>query len=243
MDRAGHGLAIALIVVAAGIASLAAARLEALRAFGPGLALAVLIAMVVAVTLTTALIAIFGSLLFRPGPADDAGAGFARDSPTARRWGRRRRNSPHKAVETPIPGQMVHGGGRSRHGRLAMGLARNERRALAGIERSLRGSDPRLATRLATFTSLTAGNGIPRWESLSPWWLRLRRLPLLMAGTAATALFVAALVLGQVRHSSGAQRTVCVAAGRLSICRPTAAPSHHPVWQAGPARAASRARR
>ena len=57
------------LVVAAGIASLTAARLGALRAFGPGLALTVLIAMVVAVTLTPALIAIFGTLLFRPGTA------------------------------------------------------------------------------------------------------------------------------------------------------------------------------
>ena len=57
------------LVVAAGIASLAAARLAALRAFGPGLALAVLIAMTVASTLAPALIAIFGSLLFWPGPA------------------------------------------------------------------------------------------------------------------------------------------------------------------------------
>jgi putative drug exporter of the RND superfamily len=57
------------LVVAAGIASLMAARLAALRAFGPGLALSVLIAMAVAITLAPALIAIFGTLLFRPGTA------------------------------------------------------------------------------------------------------------------------------------------------------------------------------
>ncbi len=57
------------LVVAAGIASVMVGRLGALRAFGPGLALTVLIAMVVAATLAPALIAIFGSLLFRPGPA------------------------------------------------------------------------------------------------------------------------------------------------------------------------------
>ena len=56
-------------VVAAGIASLALARVSALQAFGPALALTVLIAMVVAVTLTPALIAIFGGLLFRGMPA------------------------------------------------------------------------------------------------------------------------------------------------------------------------------
>jgi Protein of unknown function (DUF3040) len=120
-----------------------------------------------------------------------------------------------------------------------MGLARHERQVLAGIEQSLRGSDPRLAARLATFTSLTSGTAIPRWECLSPWWLRLRRLTLLTAGTAA-ALFVAALVLGQVTHSSGAGRVVCgVAAGRLSVCRPAGGPSPHPARAAGPARTAA----
>ena len=109
-----------------------------------------------------------------------------------------------------------------------MGLAPHEQRVLAGIERSLRRSDPRLAARLASFTALTRGSAIPRWECLAPWWLRLRRLALLTAGTAAAGLFVAALVLGQVRHSSSAQRAVCgVAAGRLSICPPTGRPSRH----------------
>jgi putative drug exporter of the RND superfamily len=57
------------LVVAAGIASLAVARQDPLRAFGPALALTVLIAMVVASTLAPALIAIFGRALYLPGPA------------------------------------------------------------------------------------------------------------------------------------------------------------------------------
>lgn len=57
------------LVVTAGIASLTVARLGALRAFGPGLALTVLIAMVVAITLGPALIGTFGGLLFHLGPA------------------------------------------------------------------------------------------------------------------------------------------------------------------------------
>jgi hypothetical protein len=109
-----------------------------------------------------------------------------------------------------------------------MGLGLRERRTLARIEQSLQRSDPRLAARLATFTSLTCGSAIPRWERLSPWRLRLRRLALLTAGTAAAALFVAALVFGQVRHSSGAERAACnVAAGRLSICQPAGGPPGH----------------
>jgi putative drug exporter of the RND superfamily len=55
------------LIVAGGIASLVVARVGPLAAFGPALALTVLTAMVVGITLAPALIAIFGSLLFRPG--------------------------------------------------------------------------------------------------------------------------------------------------------------------------------
>src|SRR5690348_3814211 len=57
------------LVVAGGIAALAVARVDTLAAFGPALALTVVIAMTVAITLASALFATFGSLLFRPGPA------------------------------------------------------------------------------------------------------------------------------------------------------------------------------
>jgi putative drug exporter of the RND superfamily len=57
------------LVVAGGVAALMVASVGPLRAFGPALALTVLTAMVVAITLAPALIGIFGGLLFRPGPA------------------------------------------------------------------------------------------------------------------------------------------------------------------------------
>ena len=56
------------IIVAAAAASLAVARTKMLSAFGPGLALTVLTAMAVSMTLGPALMAIFGGLLFRPVP-------------------------------------------------------------------------------------------------------------------------------------------------------------------------------
>lgn len=56
------------IIVAAAAASLAVARTKLLSAFGPGLALTVLTAMAVSMTLGPALMAIFGGLLFRPVP-------------------------------------------------------------------------------------------------------------------------------------------------------------------------------
>jgi RND superfamily putative drug exporter len=57
------------LVVAGGIAALAVASVGTLAAFGPALALTVVTAMAVALTLTPALIAIFGRLLFLPGPS------------------------------------------------------------------------------------------------------------------------------------------------------------------------------
>jgi RND superfamily putative drug exporter len=56
------------LIVTAATASLAVARTDLLRAFGPGLALTVLTAMVVSMTLQPALMAVFGGLLFRRVP-------------------------------------------------------------------------------------------------------------------------------------------------------------------------------
>jgi putative drug exporter of the RND superfamily len=58
-------IAAAGLIVAAATGSLAVARTDLLRAFGPGLALTVLTAMVVSMTLEPALMAVFGGLLFR----------------------------------------------------------------------------------------------------------------------------------------------------------------------------------
>ncbi len=56
------------VIVAAAAASLAVANTKLLSAFGPGLALTVVTAMVTSMTLGPALMAIFGGLLFRPVP-------------------------------------------------------------------------------------------------------------------------------------------------------------------------------
>jgi putative drug exporter of the RND superfamily len=57
------------LLVTAGTAALSVAHMQLIRAFGPALAITVLTSMVVSMTLGPALIATFGSLLFRPGPA------------------------------------------------------------------------------------------------------------------------------------------------------------------------------
>ena len=76
-------IAAAGLIVTAATASLAVARTDLLRAFGPGLALTVLTAMVVSMTLEPALMAVFGGLLFRRVPLRRTRPG-ARD-PRARR--------------------------------------------------------------------------------------------------------------------------------------------------------------
>jgi hypothetical protein len=48
-----------------------------------------------------------------------------------------------------------------------MTLAAGERRALAKIEKSLRGSDPKLVARLSTFNRLTQAEEMPQRESLT----------------------------------------------------------------------------
>jgi RND superfamily putative drug exporter len=79
------------VIVAAATASLAVARTQLLSAFGPGLALTVLTAMVVSMTLGPALMAVFGGLLFRPVP------------PWLRRQGVSRREGPGERARMAPP--------------------------------------------------------------------------------------------------------------------------------------------
>ena len=75
------------LLVAAGTASLGVARMQLIRAFGPALAVTVLTAMLVSLTLAPALIGIFGSAL---SGRDRAGSGW----PGRRPAGRPRRRPP-----------------------------------------------------------------------------------------------------------------------------------------------------
>ncbi len=87
------------VIVAAAAASLVVARTKLLSAFGPGLALTVLTAMAVSMTLGPALMAIFGGLLFRPVPRWLRRQGVSRREgggrePTRRTWAGRRTWAP-----------------------------------------------------------------------------------------------------------------------------------------------------
>ena len=65
-------VAVAGLTVAAGTAALLVARSDLFRAFGPGMAMAILIGLVVAITLVPALMAILGSWVFWPKPPRSA---------------------------------------------------------------------------------------------------------------------------------------------------------------------------
>ena len=87
-----HIVAAAGVIVAAGTSALFVAKSDLFRAFAPGMVLAILVGLVVAITLVPALMAIAGGILFwpshpRPRPArrsaDDTGAGGPVSAPAA----------------------------------------------------------------------------------------------------------------------------------------------------------------
>ncbi len=79
------------VLVAAGTGSLGVAHMQLIRAFGPALAVTVLTAMVVSMTLAPALIGIFGNALFWPGP----------------RWLRKSRHEARQAAAPDAAGERV----------------------------------------------------------------------------------------------------------------------------------------
>ena len=168
------------LIVAAGSASLGVARLAVVRALGPGLALTVLIAMVVAVTLTPALIAIFGRLLFLPGRAPrPAGNWRERIAKAAARPGAghpdrlrlrgrpadpdggRVRHAPGAAPDPVIAGQF---GGRPRPGRRVAGLrARDTGSHRDSRDRAGRGREAGRAGAAGARGDRPARRGFRRW--------------------------------------------------------------------------------
>lgn len=83
-----------------------------------------------------------------------------------------------------------------------MSLAPRERKALAGIEDSLRTTDPKLAARMATFTELVSAGKIPRWKCLSPWRLRIRHCRAAGLVAAMVILAVVCIAFGLRGHAS-----------------------------------------
>ncbi|MEJ7797761.1 MAG: MMPL family transporter [Solirubrobacteraceae bacterium] len=131
------------LIVVAGSASLVVAKLGFFQAFGPGMAIAVVVAVAVALTFIPACLALFGTSLFwpsRPGRELSARAGRRGDAHGAQRsTAANARGRP--GGEAPSPGRIADDG-RSARVRLGPGRAGTGRDtdpgAAAGVRRSCR---------------------------------------------------------------------------------------------------------
>jgi RND superfamily putative drug exporter len=103
----GPIVAVAGFTVAAGTAALLVADFELFRAFGPALALTVVIGLVVSLTLVPAVIAILGGWLFFPSGEAAGGAVIDRQAGRGGRWIARTASSPRGAVIAVLLGVGV----------------------------------------------------------------------------------------------------------------------------------------
>lgn len=107
-----------------------------------------------------------------------------------------------------------------------MGLGPNEQRLLAQIERALRGSDPKLAGKLALFNRLTFREDMPRWERLLPRPSRLIKIaPMAMCAFVLCMLVVSVTVLSRIGPAAGNANAACGIAW-IQGCQTSAAASH-----------------
>ncbi|MGH3156066.1 MAG: DUF3040 domain-containing protein [Streptosporangiaceae bacterium] len=98
-----------------------------------------------------------------------------------------------------------------------MSLAPNEQRALAGIEVSLRRSDPGLATMLATFTVLPSWDTNRRWAGLPLRWSRIKPLvPVALAFVFVGLIILGGLLLGHTSQPSCTSRSGHVSASAVT---------------------------
>ena len=167
-------IAAAGLIVAASAATLAVARTKLLSAFGPGLALTVLTAMAVSMTLGPALMAIFGGLLFRPVP----------------RW-RRRQGVTRREGGGPGDGGPRDSGWRTRAARFAAARPVALLIAVAGTAgllaaawgaHAIRIGSPLIGELPASSSAARAGEsgrrrGAGRWPTRSPSPCRRPRAP------------------------------------------------------------------
>jgi hypothetical protein len=91
-----------------------------------------------------------------------------------------------------------------------MGLGPNEQRRLSQIERALRGSDPKLAAKLATFNRLTFHEAMPLRERLPhPPSRVVRFAPMAMAAFVMFTILISATVLSRIGPATGNPAAAC----------------------------------
>jgi hypothetical protein len=91
-----------------------------------------------------------------------------------------------------------------------MGLGPNEQRLLGQIERALRGSDPKLAAKLANFNRLTFHEAMPLRERLRhPPSRVVRFAPVAMAAFVLFMILISVTVLSRIGPAKGSSAAAC----------------------------------
>jgi hypothetical protein len=110
-----------------------------------------------------------------------------------------------------------------------MGLGPGEQRLLGQIERALRGSDPKLAAKLATFNRLTFHEAMPlRERLLQPASRVIRFAPLAMVTFVIFMLLISVTVLSRIGPAKAAAGTAACGIAWVQGC-PAAGPSPYAV--------------
>jgi hypothetical protein len=89
-----------------------------------------------------------------------------------------------------------------------MGLERSERRLLSQIERALRGSDPKLAHALTSFSRRMSHLQMPHWERLRPSRV-VQYAPVAMCVFVLSMILVSATVLSRLGPAPGQADAAC----------------------------------
>jgi hypothetical protein len=89
-----------------------------------------------------------------------------------------------------------------------MGLGRSERRLLSQIERALRGSDPKLAHALTSFSRRMSHLQMPHWERLRPSRV-VQYAPVAMCVFVLSMILVSATVLSRFGPAPGQADAAC----------------------------------
>ena len=106
-----------------------------------------------------------------------------------------------------------------------MGLGRSERRLLSQIERALRGSDPKLAHALTSFSRRMSHLQMPRWERLRPSRV-VQYAPVATCVFVLAMILVSATVLSRFGPAPSQANAACGIAWVQGCSTPTAATTH-----------------
>lgn len=104
-----------------------------------------------------------------------------------------------------------------------MGLGRSERRLLSQIERALRGSDPKLAHALTSFSRRKSHLQMPHWERLRPSRV-VQYAPVAMCVFVMSMILISATVLSRLGPPPGQADAACGIAW-VQGCSTTASPA------------------